>query len=66
MMTARTVREFLLLHNQRLYDFLCQGLADRSLGSQDLAQLSAIHLANRREIARWDRDLSCGTATSCA
>ena len=65
-MTARTIREFLLLHNQRLYDFLRKGLADRSLCTQDLARLSAIHLANRREIARWDRDLSCGTATSCA
>nr|KMW29241.1 hypothetical protein BV87_15250 [Sphingobium yanoikuyae] len=64
MMTARTIREFLLLHNQRLYDFLRKGLADRSLCTQDLARLSAIHLANRREIARWDRDLSCGLTAS--
>ena len=64
-MTARAVGEFLLLHNQRLYDFLRQGLADRSRETQDLARLSAIHLANRHEIARWDRDLSCsGTASA--
>jgi hypothetical protein len=51
-------RGFLLLQNMMLKDFVRQGLANRSLGTEDVARLNRVEALNLQEMARWDRDLS--------
>ncbi|WP_088182685.1 hypothetical protein [Sphingobium sp. Z007] len=52
------VKEFLLLQNMMLKDFVRQGLANQSLATEDAARLSRVETLNIQEMARWDRDLS--------
>ncbi len=52
------MKEFLLLQNMMLKDFVRQGLANRSLATEDAARLSRVEVLNIQEMARWDRDLS--------
>lgn len=49
---------FLLLQNMMLKDFVRQGLANRSLATEDAARLTRVEALNLQEMARWDRDLS--------
>ncbi|RJG52903.1 hypothetical protein D0Z70_17835 [Sphingobium terrigena] len=58
MKLGQRVREFLLLQNMMLKDFIRQGLANRSLATEDAARLSRAEALNIQEMARWDRDLS--------
>lgn len=58
-MTLRQrVRGFLLLQNMMLKDFVRQGLAHRSIATEDAARLSRVEALNIQEMARWDKDLS--------
>lgn len=56
-------RGFLLLQNMMLKDFIRHGLATRSLATEDAARLHRVASLNLQEIARWDRDLSSGSAS---
>lgn len=52
MKLGQRVREFLLLQNMMLKDFIRQGLANRSLATEDAARLSRVEALNIQEMAR--------------
>ncbi len=49
---------FLLLQNMMLRDFVRQGLANRSLATEEAVRLNRVEALNLQEIERWDKDLS--------